>query len=84
MVGQLGEKDRATAYGSSLITLSGDDPGNVCPVTIIVHWVIVRHGRSVWPVPIPYEVITTKNLEAWTDTTTQLSHFESVNYHKRS
>lgn len=56
----------------------------MCAVTIIVHRVIIRVGRRVWPVSISHEVITTKDLEARTDAATKLSHIESVKIYKRS
>lgn len=68
---------------NSLITLSGNNPSHMCAVTIIVHRVIIRVGRRVWPVSISHKVITTKNLEARTDAATKLLHIDSVNNYKR-
>lgn len=54
------------------------------PVAEMVQRVSVRIGRRVWPVPISDKVITTKDLEARTDTSAQLSHIKSVNSQNRS
>lgn len=76
--------NEATVFRNSLITFSGNNPSHVSAVPIIVHRVIIRIGRRVWPVPISHKVITTKNLEARTDAATKLSRVESVNNYKRS
>lgn len=54
------------------------------PVTIVVHRVIIGIGRRVWPIPISYKVITTKDFEARPDTSAQLSHVKSVNNQNKS
>lgn len=68
----------------SLITLSGNNPSYMGAVPIVVHRVVIRIGRRVWPISISYKVITSNDLEARTDTSTKLSHIESVNNYKRS
>lgn len=69
---------------NSLITLSGNNSSHMGAVAIIVHRIIIRVGRRVWPVSISHKVITTKNLEARTDSATKLSRIESINNYKRS
>lgn len=71
-------------FRNSLITLSCNNPSHMSAVPIVVHRVIIRVGRRVWPVSVSHKVITTKNLEARTDSATKLSRIESVNNHKRS
>lgn len=71
-------------FRNLLITLSGNNSSHMGSVAIIVHRIIIRVGRRVWPVSISHKVITTKNLEARTDSATKLSRIESVNNYKRS
>lgn len=71
-------------YAKSLVTLPRYDASHMGPVTKVAHRVIVRIGRRVWPIPISHKVITTKDLEARTDATTQLSRLELVHSHERS
>lgn len=76
--------NEATALGSSLITFTGNNPSHMGAMAKIVHRVVIRIGRRVWPVSISHEVIATKDLEARTDAATKLSRFKSVNGHKLS
>lgn len=77
------KRNGATACRNSLITLSSHNPSYMRPVTIVVHRVVVRIGRRVWPISIPNKVITTKDFEARADTSAQLSHIKSVNSQNR-
>lgn len=51
-------------------------------VAKVVQGVLVRHRGSIGPTSISHKVITTKDFETRTDTTTQLSYIELVNNHK--
>lgn len=70
------------ALRNSLITFPGNDASHMGAVAKVVQGVLVRHRRSVWPTSISHKIITTKDLEARANTTTQLSYIESVDNHK--